>query len=206
MHEIGDIRLANLELVISEMGSLERLAVAADTSSVYLSQVRNRAQDSKTGRPRQMGTAMARRIEAAAGKPPGWMDVHHTMEPPRHGWEPERVFRADAASNGPQVNWGEQMSMGLPAIFCVAIPDDSMAPRVRRGDVVRFSCREVARPGDGVLVSDRDGAWFFRLYRERRPGEWEAHPLNAAYQPLDAQKDGLQVLAVLVGIETQRWG
>jgi len=206
MHEIGDIRLANLELVIAELGSLERLAVAADTSSVYLSQIRNRAQDSKTGRPRQMGTAMARRIETAAGKPPGWMDVHHTMEPPAHGWDPAHILRPGAASNTPHVSWGERMSTELPAIFCVAIPDDSMAPRVRRGDVVRFSRSELARPGDGVLVSDRAGAWFFRIYRERRPGEWEAHPLNAAYQPLDAQHDGLRVLAVLVGIESQRWG
>lgn len=206
MLEIGDIRLANLELVIAELGSLERLAVAADTSSVYLSQIRNRAQDSKTGRPRQMGTAMARRIEAAAGKPPGWMDVHNTMEPPRHGWAPSDVLRPEAVFNPPRVTWGVSMSTELPAIFSVAVPDDSMAPRVRRGDVVRFSCREVARPGDGVLVQDRDGAWFFRLYRERRPGEWEAHPLNSAYQPLDAHKDGLRVLAVLVGIEEQRWG
>lgn len=98
------------------------------------------------------------------------------------------------------------MEHELPDVFSVTIEDDSMAPRVRRGDVVRFSRDVAPRPGDGVLVRDTAGRWFFRIYRERRPGEWEAHPLNDAYQPLDAARDSLQILAVLTGIEEQRWG
>lgn len=67
-------RRANLERLISELGSIEALAVRADSTAVYLSQVRNQAPDSKTGRPRSMGDQMARRLERACGKPAGWMD------------------------------------------------------------------------------------------------------------------------------------
>ena len=71
------MRRENLELLILEYGTMDALASAADTSSVYLSQVRRQAVDSKTGRPRQLGAQMARRLEAAKPhtKPEGWMDV-----------------------------------------------------------------------------------------------------------------------------------
>jgi phage repressor protein C with HTH and peptisase S24 domain len=98
------------------------------------------------------------------------------------------------------------MTNALPDLFSVSLPDESMAPRARKGDVIRFGRHIDPRPGDGVLVQDAEGRWYFRLYRERRPGDWEAHAINPAYQSLDAQRDGLILLAVLVGIESQRWG
>lgn len=78
MKPIADIRRANLELLVTQFGTLDALAARAETSSVYLSQIRNRALDAKTGRPREMGTAMATRLTAAAGKAPGWMDTDHS--------------------------------------------------------------------------------------------------------------------------------
>lgn len=39
------------------------------------SQIWNRAPDSKTGRPREMGTDLARKIEDVFGLPTGWMDT-----------------------------------------------------------------------------------------------------------------------------------
>ena len=60
---------------------MDELAKMADTSPIYLSQVRNRALDTKTKRPRELGTRLARRIEAALDKPAGWMDQPHDEEP-----------------------------------------------------------------------------------------------------------------------------
>lgn len=77
MRPIGEIRLKNLETLIREAGTMEALAVKAGTTSIYLSQLRNRAVDAKTGRPREMGSSMARRLEIAAGKPKGWMDAEY---------------------------------------------------------------------------------------------------------------------------------
>lgn len=103
-------------------------------------------------------------------------------------------------------HWGELMSStaALPEIFKVEMPDASMAPRIRRGDVVTFSTGETPRPGDGVLVRDTDGTMYIRMFRERRGGTWEAHAVNDAYQALDSVRDGLVVLAVLIGVQ-QRW-
>lgn len=97
------------------------------------------------------------------------------------------------------------MNKDLPPRFRVAAPDDSMAPRVRAGEVLEFQTGLPPRPGDGVLVQDDAGHFYFRLYRERRPGHWEAHAISDAYQALDSQRDGLRVLAVLTAVY-QRWG
>ena len=61
------------------------------------------------------------------------------------------------------------------------------------------------RPGDGVLIADADGNYYLRIYKQRRPGNWEAHAENTAYQALDSERDGLRVLGVLVAVHA-RWG
>jgi phage repressor protein C with HTH and peptisase S24 domain len=203
---VAEIRLHNLERLIAEAGSLERLAAGAETSSVYLSQLRNRALDRKTQRPRDMGTAMARRLERAQGKPPGWMDTPQTGEAIAPYEAAPSSFGHGPVTNWLPITWGANVHNDLPTLFSATIPDDSMSPRVRRGDVVRFQRHLQPTPGDGVLVVDSTGTWFLRIYRERRPGEWEAHPLHPDYQPLRAADDKLTLVAVLVGIESQRWG
>lgn len=79
MQAIGSIRLANLELLIREAGTMDALAEAVGSSPIYLSQIRNRALDTKTKRPRELGTRLARRLEEAMDppKPAGWMDQPH---------------------------------------------------------------------------------------------------------------------------------
>lgn len=90
-------------------------------------------------------------------------------------------------------------------VLRVAAPDNSMAPRVRAGELLEFQTGLPPRPGDGVLVQDDVGNFYFRLYRERTPGHWEAHATSDAYQTLDSQRDGLRVLGVLTAV-FQRWG
>lgn len=80
MQTNDEIRRENLEVAIKRLGSAAKLAEAANTSPAYLSQIRNRTPDSKTGTPKMMGDAMARRIEAALGEPDGWMDRSHLFQ------------------------------------------------------------------------------------------------------------------------------
>lgn len=80
MGTIDETRLANLEALITEAGSIRRLAEASDTSEAYLGQIRNRLGDSRNARPRNVGDALARKLEAGADKPVGWMDVPHARE------------------------------------------------------------------------------------------------------------------------------
>lgn len=77
MDTIEEIRRRNLEALIRQAGSIATLAEEAESSAVYLSQIRHKAPDSKTGKPREMGKGMARRLERAMGKPEGWMDREH---------------------------------------------------------------------------------------------------------------------------------
>lgn len=80
MKTVGEVRLENLEALVREFGTLDAVATRADSTSVYLSQLRNGTLDQKTGKARQMGNAMARRLEEACGKPSGWMDAPHSPE------------------------------------------------------------------------------------------------------------------------------
>ncbi len=77
MQTIDEVRRLNLELAIRRMGSAAKLADAAKTSPAYISQIKNRTPDSKTGTPKTMGDDMARRIELALGVQAGWMDTPH---------------------------------------------------------------------------------------------------------------------------------
>lgn len=105
----------------------------------------------------------------------------------------------------PMLDWETLMLHPLPPRFDLPAPDDSMVPRIAAGDVVSFSTELQARPGDGVLATDQHGHLYIRLYRQRTPIAWEAHALNDAYQPLHSDRDGLRVLAVLIGVQA-RWG
>lgn len=85
MKTIDEIRRLNLDIAIRRFGSAAKLADAAGTSPAYISQIRNRTPDSKSGTPKTMGDTMARRIEAALQEPHGWMDA---VQPPQHEARP----------------------------------------------------------------------------------------------------------------------
>lgn len=92
----------------------------------------------------------------------------------------------------------------LPTVFKLSAPDASMAPKVPQGTLVEFTRDMQPRPGDGVLVRDNAGHHFMRVYRERRPGHWEAYAINEAYRPLNSDDDDLTVVAVLTAVAA-RW-
>lgn len=78
MKTIAEIRHDNLLALIKEFGSQAEIARRCDTSDVYISQIVKKHPDAKTNRPRQVGDAMARRLEEGCGKAVGWMDNLHT--------------------------------------------------------------------------------------------------------------------------------
>lgn len=109
-----------------------------------------------------------------------------------------------APQHVPLVTWGDEMINGKMPIFWTKLPDDSMAPRAPAGKLVCFDATMTAQPGDGVLVRDRTGGFYFRQYKAGPAGRWAAHAINTAYEPLDSERDGLEVVAVLKG-EEGRW-
>lgn len=105
----------------------------------------------------------------------------------------------------PAIKWGELMTVSLPNEFETLMPDDSMSPRIKSGHTMRFCIGMDAKPGDAVLICDGTGAHYVRMFRQRRPGHWEAYALNSDHPALDSTADGLTVVAVLVGV-LGRWG
>ena len=78
MIDIDEIRRENLRQLEIELGGPAGAANALSMSTSQFINLREGAKDSKTGRRRGMRKETARRIEAAAGKPPGWLDIHHS--------------------------------------------------------------------------------------------------------------------------------
>lgn len=76
-----EIRRLNLRQLVREFGSTARLAEAAGSSAKTLDQILA-GTPLESGQPRGVGHNLARRIEEAARKPPGWLDVVHEEELP----------------------------------------------------------------------------------------------------------------------------
>lgn len=81
MKTIDDVRHANLLFLIDKYGGNQRLADATGIAVAQISQWKTGARDSKTGKPRVMSGASARKMEKALDYGSGWMDVFHAPEP-----------------------------------------------------------------------------------------------------------------------------
>lgn len=69
--DIREIRRSNLELLLTEFGTIAALARKAETDPSYISQIRSKVTK------REMGDSLARKLEKAANKWHGWMDHGH---------------------------------------------------------------------------------------------------------------------------------
>lgn len=197
MKTVAENRRINLESLIKQCGTMEALAQLVGSSSVYLSQIRTAAVDVKTGRPREMGSVMARRLETAAKKARGWMDADHSSAGSEYSHGSSPVI-GPTYSLPPLVSWGWVMQgYELPKAFVIEIPDGALASRLPRGTRAVFESGLTPQPGDFVLVRDASGARFVRRYAQGRGDSWQAAALDASYVTLDSKQDGLVVEAVM---------
>lgn len=74
MKTVDEIRRENLAILIAEAGSQVALSQKTGKAPAQISQWLNASVKSESGKRRVMGNAMARQLEAALGKPVGWMD------------------------------------------------------------------------------------------------------------------------------------
>ncbi|WP_080487164.1 hypothetical protein [Burkholderia ubonensis] len=79
MKDIDEIRRDNLRIIETECGGPAAAAAACGMSHSQFTNLRDGAKDSKTGRPRGMRVATARKIEERVGKPVGWLDTDHSI-------------------------------------------------------------------------------------------------------------------------------
>lgn len=183
MKTVGTIRRENLELLAIELGSMDQVAALSAASPVYLSQIRTQAIDAKTGKPRQMGGVMARRLEKAFNKPDGWMDQQVVADGPRITATP--VIQNDTSDVViREFDTGGSMGRGLvlaeqPGV----IKEWRVSDRWAQENIHRVtgfknlaivtgfgpSMQPLFNPGDPLLVdcgikrADVDGVYFFRV-------------------------------------------
>lgn len=106
--------------------------------------------------------------------------------------------------NSTIIDWEEALTTDIER-FSLRVRDDSMEPLLNVGDLAHF--RRIAmdghiQPGKHVLIIDRDENLYIREYRVRRPGQWQGMPINdRGFDPLDSVEDGLQIVALLVGVD-----
>ncbi|MCW3543195.1 hypothetical protein [Burkholderia cenocepacia] len=130
MKDIDEIRRENLRLIEAEHGGPAAAAAACGMSHSQFTNLRDGARDSKTGRPRGMRAATARKIEENIGKPAGWLDTDHSLaaaapasaDTPA-GWE--KLNPAQRAQVESFIGWILSQSP--------AHTDDSQSPKKRFG-------------------------------------------------------------------------
>ena len=78
MKVIEEIRFDNLLILIEEAGGITRFAEKAGKQQAQISQLVNKSPDSKTKKPKAIGSKQAREFEVVANKETGWMDHDHS--------------------------------------------------------------------------------------------------------------------------------
>lgn len=165
MKSIDDIRRQNLQTLERQFGSLKGLADALDRSESQVSQWKNGAANSGTGKPRGMRTETARYIEEKTKMPPGWLDQDHTapirnevvvvatLSPTPQPGEPaiHIPLLANAGSMGP----GTDIEHDDVMVGSLAISPDWLDKRIRPTsfDALRF----IHAYGDSMSPTFEDG-------------------------------------------------
>ena len=91
----------------------------------------------------------------------------------------------------------------LPKSFTLVLRDGALGDEFPKGSIGYFERYEpgVVEPieGKGVLVSDREGNPCVRIYEFQRAGQWRAVAHAKGYGALESERDGLTILAVMLG-------
>jgi SOS-response transcriptional repressor LexA len=152
------VRLHNLELLISEAGSAAELARKAGTSPSYLSQVR-RQLTTQTGTPRSLGDELADKLERSMEKPRGWMDEPHNeaREAKQRTRRPDAKSKKTSLTLHPLISWvqaghWQELDWNFTVehadevwpcpvdcsdeTFVLRVKGQSMEPRFNEGDLI----------------------------------------------------------------------
>lgn len=99
--------------------------------------------------------------------------------------------------------WEEIKVNGVPEKFTLVLRDGALGDDFPRGAVGYFERFQpgVMEPmeGKGVLFRDKSGGLFVRLYEVQRDSQWRAVAAVKGYAPMESKKDGLTLLAVMLG-------
>lgn len=185
MKSNNEIRLENLENLINEAGSQEKLADVSGVSRIYLNQIKKQRPDPTTGKTRNVGDAVARKLETGMGKPMGWLDQVHTLREPSVEYNASGYIqlpyleiessagRGKHAVDHPPIlqylnvleEWAFE-TFGKNAkdyIKLINNTGDSMAPTIQDGDILFVDTSKRYYEADGIYILN----WQDRLLTKR---------------------------------------
>lgn len=217
MLDSKQIRRRNLLLLIAEARTAAALAEAAQTSAAYLSQILS----AKT--KAHVGDALARKLEAAARKPRGWMDVVHyetAGSTARQVRQTDAAYSddADARSRVPVTASVEALPEGelkslrdtrkkrlLPfrasaAAYALRIRGDHLHPRIKSGEYLIADPERTAQPGDDVIIVLKKGGRLVREYLYLRDEQFAFGPIHARGAMLTLARSKVSALHVILAI------
>ena len=216
MQTIDEIRHARFLLLLEEAGSVKALADRLEVSSAQVSQIKNRSTHSLTGRPRSIGTDLARKAESAFEKPLGWMDTPvqpaanaEVVGEVRSGARIPVVGTAQLGDNGHFVELEYPAGHGDgyndlpsrdPCAYAVRCRGDSMSPRIKHGEYVIVEPGTEAQPGDEVLVKATDGRVMVKQFLYRRDGRVHLVSVNDAHPSIAIEEDAIESLHYVAAI------
>ncbi|MFU1927635.1 S24 family peptidase [Bordetella hinzii] len=189
MKDIDQIRRANLRLIEQDAGGPSAAAKLLGMAPAQFMNLRDGAKDSKTGKPRGMRKETARRIESAAGKVPGWLDVDHddAEEKTSDGLTPLPHDRSTSVTISQYDTGGRMGAAGVelkdqPGIIeSWRVSREWLEKNVRGYSHVDSLCivtgfgdsmRPMFNPGDPLIVDasvkavEFDAVYFFRVGNE----------------------------------------
>lgn len=218
--ENKEIRRANLDALIAQMGSAKAVADATDTDVTYIRNIKNNVRD--------MGDEIARRFEEKLHKPRGWMDAlqtrprHDDAKPP-HNTAQERgiaeygvgVSEVPVVGTAQLGDDGYWLELDYPTghgegfvlyptrdqnTYALRVKGDSMRPRIKPGEFVVVEPNHAVAPGDEVLVKTADGKSMVKVLGSRRSGFVELLSINEDHRPITLDEEAIVSLHYIGGI------
>lgn len=187
MKDIDQIRRDNLRDIETEAGGASAAARMLGMSPTQFINLRDGAKDSKTGRRRGMRKETARRIEANANKPQGWLDIDHDSEFATIGVAPlvdpssSSITIQQYGTGGRMGDAGVELRDQPGVIESWRVSREWLEKNVRGYSKVDSLCivtgfgdsmRPMFNPGDplivdlGIKVAEFDAVYFFRVGTE----------------------------------------
>lgn len=215
MKDIDQIRRDNMLLLEKKFGGPTAAALRLDWDQPQWSNLRSGAPDSRTGKPRGMRKSTARKIEAAFGYPPFWLDVDHSTEIGAQLVEraqtmyPVKVIGvARLCDDG---YFDEIECDGLidcynndPDIYGLRIKGDDLHPAIRHGSIIVVSPHEPLVPTEYVIVVLNGGRKMLKELIVERSEEVVVESPCGAHRQTIGRENVVQIYPVVAVVSPSK--
>lgn len=200
-------RRSNLKQLTDASGSISAFARKHGFDPTYISQMLNGH--------RNIGEKTARKLEVAAGKPPGWLDgtdAASIIEPagaPRFMRQVPIKGLARLGDDGyyediEQDGWVESYSPD-PQAYGIRVKGDSMHPAIRNGAIVVVEPNSACTPMEYVAIALASGQKMVKELVAQREMDVVVESVNGNQRQTIERADILQMHPVAAVVSPSKW-